>query len=586
MRHEFKKLFSGRKTAVTLALLLVIGAFFCLFAEQNDETLTAEKYFSDLARVIKTAEFNLSDLPAGSYLARYQEKVIEKYSAIEAVPETVLGFGSFLAMRTRGLFALILSALIGTMLALTESDSRMADMLAISRRGTEVWRKKAFLLCIAASALTAISFAAELAVILARFGARGLFAPAVSLKSFELCPYELNIFTLLLADCLLHMLFSCICALIGALAGRLSASYLLALAVSGSPIAVYFLGGLELSSLFARYRSVNFFGAPISLLNCVVFCMTIVLCALFCALAFVPNTASGSNAFVRAEQKLISALRSVEIPHRSRRSSLFVYELRKLPAAALAIVFVLFGIKVYFTVNSNTYDPYDESYRALCREFSGELTDEKDALISEKLEKARELISMREAMRDKMMLGEITSEEYTAYIADAAAAEAEEVIYSRLSAQAGRIRALRAEGREAQIIYDSGWRALFALDIDLYLIFALIFLFGGIFAVEGRCRMTPTLRTSAAGLGKLSAVKFAVAMVLTAALFLVFTAVDVARVLAEHALETPHYSVLVLRDGADISLISYALLAFAAKLIGYLALSAGVWTVGRMVAGR
>ncbi len=179
MIYEIKKVFGRKSVAVLLLALLMFGIGSCFFTEniEGSEDYT-EKYFADIERVIKTAELNKSNLIEGSYLYKYQDAVIERYSALlnaGITPSAVAGYDDYILFGNKGIFLFIAAAMFGSMLVLVEQDSKMTALNTISKRGKHIYRNKAAVLCIAVTTVTVFYSLAQLAVFVFRFGRKGCF---------------------------------------------------------------------------------------------------------------------------------------------------------------------------------------------------------------------------------------------------------------------------------------------------------------------------------------------------------------------------------------------------------------------------
>ena len=146
---------------------------------------------------------------------------------------------------------------------------------------------------------------------------------------------------------------------------------------------------------------------------------------------------------------------------------------------------LLLGAKIYFCIeNDGQNNPYEREYYRLCTELGGELTEDKSATITIGLAQCEAILSRYEEMKAQVQNGLITSEEYNEYLQKLYAAEVRQSAFLRLDEQRRHIESLRAAEKEAKIIYDSGWRALFGAKSDLYLYALILLLFAGIYSFE------------------------------------------------------------------------------------------------------
>ncbi len=598
MIYEIKKVFGRRSVAVLLLALLMFGIGSCFFTENIEESEDyREKYSADTRRVIKTAKLNKNNLAEGSYLYKYQDAVIEKYSVLlnaDIAPSAVAGYDDYILFGSKGVFLFIAAAMFGSILALTEQDSKMTALNTISKRGKHIYRNKAAVSCIAAVAVTVVFSLSQIAVFVFRFGAEGLFSPLVSIEFFKLCPYSLTVFEYLLFEIGALAVFACAISLISSLTGRFFGSYIVSIFAGLIPIGLYSLGEYDFNTLFARYHALNVGGSPTSLVNIIVVSVFLTLGGLISLMCFSPMRGSTSSIIVRIEHKVVSSVRgfanrlSKLLPKKKlgKRKPLFFYEIKKLSAASLVIVVLIIGTKCYIKFQPSQNTAYEDLYYNACTELSGELTDEKEAHIKSTLATAKEIISKKHDMREQMMEGKISHDEYEAYLESYYRAETDEYIYTRLETQVNHITDLRESGKDAYIVYETPWNKLLFAEYDLYLYLAVLLLLAGIFGVEQKHGMTETLKTTKNGVVKLTATKIMCALALTAILFACFTAIDLISVSSSYKLPDGSYpaiSLISVSPSIKTNLIVYLILDLARKMFGYLALGGIVCIVSKLL---
>lgn len=193
LKYEFKKLFSSRILFWLIALILAAGALLCLVTiKKSPETKPYEQYISDfdsdVRRIIRLAELNLADFSEGDnggYVIDYQNRVIEKYTAIldrGVTPSEVRGYGEYALYQGKCLILLIVAIVFGAASSLIEKDTGMTAFIAISKRGRRALGAKLLTLFLISATVTLIYSASVLGICAYRFGLCGLFAPIQSLS--------------------------------------------------------------------------------------------------------------------------------------------------------------------------------------------------------------------------------------------------------------------------------------------------------------------------------------------------------------------------------------------------------------------
>ena len=607
LRYELKKLFSSKGILFLVTVLLLVNAVLCYLSpsgvdkKRSDEEYVAG-YRSDIERVIRLAERNIADLSGGgdSFVIRYQKKVIEKYTAILGsgqIPERISGFDEYVAMSGQISLLLLLAVILGSRVILCEHDSRMKSFLCISKRGNRTYVNKLWLMLFLSFGLSAVFSILNLTVCGIKFGFSGLQAPVVSVQSMEFCPYPMSIIGYILTVYVISSALTFLVALLSAVVGKLSGSYIFTFLSGGTVCTCLYLSGFDLGSLFTRYRALNLFGIAVDSLPFYAILLLLTgafLGTLFCLVG--NRQTSFGERMRRAENLLLEKTDAVrkkvlnrKRPRRVRRHGLYVYELKKIFVSSklILLVILLLGVKIYFCVENDRQDDlYEREYYRLCTELGGELTEDKSATITIGLAQCEAILSRYEEMKAQVQNGLITSEEYNEYLQKLYAAEVRQSAFLRLDEQRRHIESLRAAEKEAKIIYDSGWRALFGAKPDLYLYALILLLFAGIYPFEYKGGMDRLLPSVKHGGYTLDRTKFLTAATVSALLFLIFTATDLAFIIRQYPLEmlsAPSLSVIGIPIQTNAPLILYAILFEFRQMLGFVLLSVTVCVASKLL---
>ena len=607
IRYEGKKLFSSKGILFLFAALLLVHVLLGFLSPSGvDKTRSDEQYIvgyrNDIERVIRLAERNIADLSGGgdSFVVRYQKKVIEKYTAILGsgqIPERISGFDEYVVMSGQISLLLLLAVIGGSKVILCEHDARMKPFLCISKRGSRTYTKKLCLMLILSLGFTAVFSILNLTICGIRYGLSGWQAPIVSVQSRELCPYPMSMIGYVLIVYVISSAMTFLFTLLSAVVGKLSGSYIFTFLSGGSVCACLYLSEFDLGRLFTRYHAWNLFGRAVDVLPFVaaLLLLTIVfLGTLFCH-AGNRQTPFGERMH-RAENLLLErtdAVRKKVIkrkrPRRVRRYGLYVYELKKIFISSnlIWLVILLLGTKIYFCIeNDRQNDPYEREYYRLCTELGGELTDEKSVYITTGLAECEAVLSWHEEMRSQVQSGLITTEQYNEYLQRLYAAEVRQSAFLRLDEQRRHIESLRDVGKDAEIIYDSGWKAMLGAEPDLYLYALILLLFAGIYPFEYKSGMDRLLPCVKRGGYVLDRTKFLTAATVTAVLYLIFTATDIVFLTRLYPLENlsaPALSVTGIPMPMNTSLLLCMILFELKRMLGFVLLSAVVCFVSKLL---
>ena len=607
LRYELKKLFSSKGILFLVTVLLLVNAVLCYLSpsgvdkKRSDEEYVAG-YRSDIERVIRLAERNIADLSGGgdSFIVRYQKKVIEKYTAILGsgqIPERISGFDEYVAMSGQISLLLLLAVILGSRVILCEHDSRMKSFLCISKRGNRTYVNKLWLMLFLSFGLSAVFSILNLTVCGIKFGFSGLQAPVVSVQSMEFCPYPMSIIGYILTVYVISATLTYLVALLSSVVGKLSGSYIFTFLSGGTVCTCLYLSEFDLGDFFTRYRALNLFGIAVDSLPFYAILLLLTgafLGTLFCLVG--NRQTSFGERMRRAENLLLEKTDAVrkkvlnrKRPRRVRRHGLYVYELKKIFVSSklILLVILLLSTKIYFCIeNDRQNDLYEREYYRLCTELGGELTEDKSATITIGLAQCEAILSRYEEMKAQVQNGLITSEEYNEYLQKLYAAEVRQSAFLRLDEQRRHIESLRAAEKEAKIIYDSGWRALFGAKPDLYLYALILLLFAGIYPFEYKGGMDRLLPSVKHGGYTLDRTKFLTAATVSALLFLIFTATDLAFIIRQYPLEmlsAPSLSVIGIPIQTNAPLILYAILFEFRQMLGFVLLSVTVCVASKLL---
>lgn len=597
LRYELKKLFSSKGILFLVTVILIGNAVLCYLSPSGvDKKRSDEEYISgyrsDIERVIRLAERNIADLSGGgdSFIVRYQKRVIEKYTAILGsgqIPERISGFDEYVAMSGQISLLLLLAVILGSRVILCEHDSRMKSFLCISKRGGRTYAKKLWLMLFLSFGLSAVFSILNLTVCGIKHGFSRLQAPVVSVQSMEFCPYPMSIIGYILTVYVISAALTFLVALLSSVVGKLSGSYIFTFLSGGTVCTCLYLSGFDLGGIFTRYRALNLFGIAVDALP--FYAILLLLTGAFLGTQFclVGNRqTSFGERMRRAEQLLFEKTDAVrkkvlkrKSPRRVRRHGLYVFELKKIFVSSklILLVILLLGTKIYFCIeNGAQNDPYEREYYRLCTELGGELTDEKSVYITTGLAECEAVLSQHEEKKSQVQSGLITSEQYNEYLQKLYVAEVRQSAFLRLDEQRRHIESLRDEGKNAEIIYDSGWKTLFGAKPDLYLYALILLLFAGIYSFEFKSGMDRLLPSVKHGGYALDRTKFLTVATVTAVLCLIFTATDImflTRLYPLENLSAPALSVIGIPMPMNIPLSLFAILFELKRMFGFVLIS-------------
>lgn len=604
LRFECKKLLSASgfcRLCVGLIALCFVFALLGNVSEPTEEQKQAyrDAYGGEIAYVIRLAENNKADYTytAGedSYIVRYQNDLIERYSALldrGVAPQSVLGWDAFFCLSADDLLLLLLAALTGIVLVMTEKDHRTDTLLHITPRGNASKRCKALVFAVSSAGGAVLFTAVSLLAIALRYGLSSPFVPLCSVQEFLFCPYEISIFAYLCLSVAAKAVVAFAVMLFCGAVAMLCKSYLLSFFSSACVLAAGYAFGLSDSTLallnpytlcvtdafLERYRAVSVFGHSVSLVLAAAIVLPVVcalLAVLFCLLG---KKAALSGGLAVLEQKAYgTVLHTWEriralFPHKKpRRRTLFVTELNKqlIKSRLLALCLAMLALKAAWVyLNAPFCDPTEQLYQTACNDLRGELTDEKRTHIAQKLSQSETVIADFEQVRTMFQNGSLPQDEYMQKRNEYEAALDDRYVYGKLSLQCGRIDAAVSRGQSAFLQYDTGWLALFESGGDLLLYAFLLLFFCGSYAMEYTNGFDRTARVTVRGMRAIHGAKRLVALSVGAVSVLLFFLIDVFVLHAAFPLADASFSAAALLEVSVPLWVAFVLFALGRLVLG------------------
>ena len=558
VRFELKKLFRFAGFRYLCAALLAFTFLSALFASPylpEDEDYIA-KYEDNISYVIRVAKRNLLEYEAVSdgdhYMMRYQRDVIERYSSLlndGVKPTEIRGWNEFFNNNVDELLALIGAILAGVLLSLAEFDNGTEKILHITRNGRKSVLSKISVLALFSFAEIILMTAASLVGTALHFGLSSPSAYLCSVEIFTYCPYGFTIGRYIVLSVLIKAAELFLISVLAALAAVLTRSYLASIVLPSALICGGYMiskgGNANLpdiysivltSPIFVRYRSLNVFDKSIPIAVSSVFMLTLIGAASAVLFYFLFLKVIGGSRISDLERSIVKLivkakdhLLSILPKKKARRRGLLFSEAKKsfIKSHLIFLCAVMIIIKIgSFAETMKNNNPAEEFYRDICYSMSGELTDEKRALVSDKLAECNAVISRFNSMRDAVVSGMITNDEYQTYLDEHSRASAERYVYTKLALQIARIDAAAERGISAKIIYDTGWIAFFEQGHDIILYIFLLLFFSGIYENEYKTGFFRIASVSASGMEALHKSKIELALIVSAFVFLLFSLTD------------------------------------------------------------
>ena len=593
---ESKKILRLPGVRFLLIGVLVLNLVFCIFSSipsptQAEQETYISGYEESIRYVIRLAELHATEYEASvgadNFNVRYQQDVAKRYSKLldaGVMPSTVQGWNEFFSLTADDILLVVLVMLVGIMSTMTEWDTGTSSLLAAAKRGrTCVLSKIGFLAAFTFTAVIGV-YASSLIGIGIRFGFSSPFVPICSVMEFASCPYDINIFSFLIISGLLKTLHLICLSVIATLAAALTKSWLVSF-ISSTAVILLGYGVSTIQSanslvlcnpytlvltdpLFLRYRAVNLLNYSVSLMIISVLLIILAFVLTTAVYVFVMLRGTAVRSLADSEKRIFTMLRKMldrlllHLPKKKpKQHSLLFMEAKKsfVKSNLFLLCIVMLLVKIgYVSHTVPKSDPGELFYKELCDSMEGELTNEKRLAVWDALDKTNSIISQHDSMRNALQNNRITGEEYSAYMETYYRAQIEHFAYSKLNAQCQRIDMLAENGETAKILYDSGWKTVFNLHFDVVLAGFLLLFFSCIYDTEYKSGFYRLASISARGLTSLHKTKIQLALIVTAAAFLVYMGVDLFFILQSYTLPHPSFSAgIIMNTSTSIGMMFF-----------------------------
>ena len=551
----------------------------------------------------------LMGVSENDYRVRYQKEVVEIYTRLNTEvtlgDEATVGWEQYFTYESEYYPAFIVMLVACVLLALNDRRIGFYAIAGTCRHGRKTTVIAKLITATTASAGVSVLFSC---VTLLSVGLSvGFSSPSVpiqTLESMRLCPFAISIGEALLLALGLKLLAAFLFAAVVFAFSMLLKNMLLSyVAGAGLLIAPLFLQSLDVVNVgqwkylnhlsvyspdefVGRYRSVNLFSYPISLINVFVVAV-IVLLAMALVISCVVCHARGVPfaALSRRIGALLASCRKGHLKRISGRSlSLIVHEMHKC-RILYALLAVLLLVSVYQT--QKYYSSYQEfaaerNYKEYLSEIGGPYSEEKYQDLLAEEQECRAIVSQFDTMEERYNNGEITEREFNNYLKKYSTASGKLSGLSLLMPSAHYLKKQATQGMIGSFVYETGYNWYVARGTEWLLILFVALFSCHFYLVEneafsnGSAAMVLVCTTPK---GRVSLLRHKIGLCLGTVTFAwcAFSAIDILFLSATMelpALTEPLVS-LSLYEGAPVGLTiaSYSIMVKLVSLVGVWVLS-------------
>lgn len=625
---EIRRVLLSRRTILFMLVTALLGAVLFLFdcGSEKDMTLSGEELsayissYPELLQTISENADNYSGLAAlsGGFSAENIRKTAADYGRLTGIEPAIgnnKGFVLLSGYVTGDILILAVTLLIAA--GFCEERKKGLGLLVRStkngRRLLSVQRVGIIIIAALAASFLVHFFCYTAAVL--SCGDMGIFRPIQSVPEFSLCPYPITI-----SD---HLAFSVLLKALGAAVSGLLLYFLSALfepmiafgLFCGAAAAELIFYGtilptdrlaplkfcniaavLRTDIFFSGYCNLNIFGSAVGFLFCAVAAVS-GLFFLLCAVCVI--FASGGHGFSLGS-RLTDRLGSF-FSRKAPALPLALWEIRKIFINQKGLI--ILGVILYISVSSAlqyryvmpTYSNYEEMYYkkfggVITEELRGEMAKEYDRVYAGQKALYEEYMAELEA--NDLHLTDDLIPKYNRLV------DMEEQLITLEGFIEKADRALDytdCTGISTELIKPKIYDLLLVRDTAttsknaLFIMLAIVGIFGGICANESRCNMNAVLRSSVKGRGRLTAIKLGMIGVSS---FLITALIYAPQIVmigegGYNDLGAAAQSLEVLRFiPFEISILGYLVIMFAVRMLSAFAVGALVMLISRYCGSR
>ncbi|MBO5109205.1 MAG: hypothetical protein J6D21_00670 [Clostridia bacterium] len=459
-------------------------------------------YHQQLTDIIRQSEnmvptYLLMGVSENDYRVRYQKKVSEIYTRLNAAVTLddvgAVGWEQYFTYESEYYPAMIVMLAICVMIALNDRRIGFYPIASTCRHGRGSTIVAKLLAAVSASAVVAALFSGvTLLSVGMSIGLSSPHVPVQTLESMRLCPYAITIGGAALLSLCLKLLAAVLFAAIVFVVSMLLKNMLLGYVAGAGVIMVpLFLQALEVvdvgqwkylnlfsvyvpSEFVGRYRSVNLFSFPVSLVYFfIVMTFVLAIVALLVSCAVCHTRGIPFSALSRRIRARMVELRGERVKKVSGRSlSLMAHEAYK-----CRILYVVLAVLLLVSAHQSKdyYSSYVESasernYKAYLTEIGGPYTEEKyQSLLSDERE-CRDIVNLYDTMEERYANDEITEREFNKYLKQYSTASGKLNGLHLLLPSARHLYKLASQGIIGSFVYETGYNWYRSRGVDWLLI--------------------------------------------------------------------------------------------------------------------
>ncbi len=561
-----------------------------LFRELAEIIGKQENYRKSVTMLLRDSALRIQDIDEiDSYLYNYYINLLNIYdplTGLEIPAAEVRGWNEFFSLQTPVIFLLLVPLALFCQTFTVDSKAGMVPLLHISKNGgRRTVINKLIYTGITSMAVTVVFTLSPLIIFALSTGFSGINMPIQSVGQFTYCRFEITVGQYLLIYTVIRILFflcfSLAVAVIGQYTGNEAPAFVFAVVITGVGMAMYNISPTSpfyylqkfstvavanVNVLFDRYRGLNIFG------NCVdytafMLIAAIVLAMLLCAASLLFR--QGRALKVEKESSVTGK------GHASM--SLFGIECYKQLVCESGLMIIIAAVVIKCVISGIYYRPNinssEQVYMDYISNVSGTITDEKLAYIEQEHDYIQTTLGEYTSKVTAYQNGQLQNDEYREYLNRYNYAKYCEYACDRLVERRDYLLEISGSYDGIEFLYEEGVKRFLEASIDIAAVLAVLFIFSRIFALEYDSGFSKIMRVSKSGRRKIFIVKLFLTLVITIAIYFIFTLIDIAFLIGYYKIDYLSASIMNIpgfsETGLNISILTNIVIYKIISLIGY-----------------
>lgn len=587
-----------------------------LFAEIDRTIHRSEEYKYAISEILRKAYSKIRELgiQRGNFVYEYQIALIQNYEHLHELDiptELVYGWDEYFNSKVPSILLVITSIVIFTGVYLTDKRTGAVNIIRITKNGGCQTALAKLISTLIISILLTFSFSSlPLLTIFLTIGLSNPFQYVQAIETFKYCPFELEIWELLVififVKTLLVFLFALLVTVIGQTSKNEITVYAISLIVvlinyalslisansSLSFIKKYSLFELLFTTtLFDRYHAINLSGFCINFLYLILIAVTFIICILaVISMLLKYNIKIQYKSFWKKKTNpKLNSTKSVPVYTTTHHSILF-FETQKILTKPLYLSVILCSLVFKILSSAMMFAPLnthsEQIYKSYISDLSGTITNEQIDFIAEERKYIDTSISEYSIAKEDYVNGLIDYDSFNKYNRKYNYANSVSNSFDRIEERFSYLSSVlssKTSFNNIEFVYDYGIIKYLSPQMDFILVILTIVMLCDMFSNEYDSSFAAILRLSKKGGLKTFYSKYLLSFILSTFSYFFFSIIDIAFLFTYYGVDYLNVGIMSIplfsSTNMDINILGYLILYKSISYIGILILSSLITSI-------